>query len=801
MVSAAAGWLLGAGASLPVRAAGGAGTSTRISQEGPSMHGQRQRYKLKVTIASPQRLRNVPYGVELDFDRLLKDKRDEGHFDRFSVLVRKVNPKTGALEEVHFNLSDDFLIGNKGKVNWLIEDTTEREYVIFYDVREPGPWPPPAYIGLVGNGDCLRFNDGKLHPLHVGMAANAVAVDWDGDGRTEIITSQIYGHTWKSPWFPIRMFRNEGTDDAPFYGEGIPLQALEDGELKFIRAAYGFEMYDWNADGLPDLVTFPYFGHELRFYRNTGDKDATGMPVLELAGIVPLTKDEKQYHCMRLVDWFGDGRLCVFMGYNMEGEVERGEPLWFPSTQEERDSAQWPRWYYKSYMDFYENLAAPGALPRLSEPVLLRDIKGEVITSFASTSLELVDLDHTGRLDLMVQWGSPDFDKGYTALRYFRNVGARGELKFEDAGLVPGIQDRTSLYVRWVATPPFKGLFAHPGSAGGKIRYYELTGRDESGLPAFADRGFLMQRNAYLSAYSGYAQGHLCDWDEDGDWDLVTGCETGWVTRIENIGTQRRPAFAAPKHFTLNGEPLELLNGPFDDPGSLMEANIGQTAPAYLDWDADGVLDLVVLIGRRLLFYRNLGTSAQPNLAAPVEIRAEDGSRVISHRNKPALVDWDGDGLIDVIGHSEDQARLLLFRRCRDPHTGELRLRAGETLHHADGTVVAPSAWHHYCKYYNVADWKGKGSFDIFVGVSDQILYLENVGSNQAPAFLPPVRMAADGVPITIGHHVSTPLPVDWDRSGRLDLFVSGESGLFHLFRRNYLEGAHRRIRCRIGAR
>jgi hypothetical protein len=28
-----------------------------------------------------------------------------------------------------------------------------------------------------------------------------------------------------------------------------------------------------------------------------------------------------------------------------------------------------------------------------------------------------------------------------------------------------------------------------------------------------------------------------------------------------------------------------------------------------------------------------------------------------------------------------------------------------------------------------------------------------------------------------------------------MDLFVSGESGLFHLFRRSYLEGAHLRIR------
>jgi hypothetical protein len=756
------------------------------------------RYELKVTIDSPERMRFVPYSVELDFDRLLAQKGAQGRFDRFSVVVQKVAPKTGAREDVHYNLSDDFLTSNKGKVNWLIDDTDEREYVISYDVREHGPFPPPEYIGLVGNGDCLRFNDGKLHPLHVGMAANAVAVDWDGDGRTEIISTQIYAHTWRSPWFCVRLFRNEGTDEAPVYGEGIPLQVREGGEVKFLVSAYCLEVCDWNRDGRPDLITFPYFGHELRFYRNTGEKDAMGLPVIQLAGVVPLAQDEKQYHCIRVADWFGDGRLCIFLGYNMEGRVQKGEPLWFPSTEQERENAQWPRWYYKNYIDFYQNLAPPGELPRLAEPVTLKDTKGEVISSFASTSLELVDWEEDGRADLMVQWGSPDFDKGYVGLRYFQNVGKRGELKFEDRGMVPGVEDRSSLYVRRVATPPFKGLFAHPGSAGGRIQYYELTGRDKSGMPVFKDRGFLMQRNAYVSAQSGYAQGDLADWDGDGDWDLVTGCETGWVTRMENTGSQRRPVFAAPEHLTLNGRPLELLNGPFDDPGSLMEANIGQTAPTYIDWDGDGVMDLLVRIGRRQLFYKNTGTSAKPKLLPPVEILVDDGSPVINHRNKPGFVDWDGDGLIDVIGHSLDLERLLLFKRYRDPQTGDLKLRPGIPLLHEDGSFVRPRDWNHYTKAYNAGDWRGDGVFDIFCSASDEIYHLQNVGTNAEPRFRPVVRLAVDGEFISIGHHVSTPLPVDWDQTGRLDLFVSGESGLFHLFRRSFLEGAHRRITCRI---
>ncbi|UCH36569.1 MAG: hypothetical protein JSV65_09505, partial [Armatimonadota bacterium] len=227
-------------------------------------------------------------------------------------------------------------------------------------------------------------------------------------------------------------------------------------------------------------------------------------------------------------------------------------------------------------------------------------------------------------------------------------------------------------------------------------------------------------------------------------------------------------------------------------------ANLGQTSPAYVDWDGDGIPDLVVLIGRLLLFLRNVGTAAAPKLLGPNEIRAEDGARVISHRAKPALVDWDGDGLVDVIGHGEDLQRLMLFRRYRDTAAGELKLRPGEPLRYADGSLIVPTEWHRYTKFYNVGDWKGTGAYDIFLGVSDQILHLENVGTNEAPAFLPPVRLAVDGEPIRVGHHESLPVPVDWDGTGRPDLFVSGESGLFHLFRRAYLDGDHRRIRCEI---
>jgi len=77
-------------------------------------------------------------------------------------------------------------------------------------------------------------------------------------------------------------------------------------------------------------------------------------------------------------------------------------------------------------------------------------------------------------------------------------------------------------------------------------------------------------------------------------------------------------------------------------------------------------------------------------------------------------------------------------------------------------------------------------------------MYYENTGTNAQPAFLPGINLAVDSKPISVGCHVTTPVPVDWDKSGRLDLIVTGESGLLHLFRRSYLDGVHNKIKYHV---
>ncbi len=752
---------------------------------------QGRRYRLKVTIRSPERYQNVPYSIDLDFDKLLQDKKVEGSFDRHSVVIKRRDAGSKKLHDVHYNLSRDFLTANKGQVNWLIEDTNDSEYWIFYDLRENGPFSPPAYLGLVGNGDSLHYNDGKLHPLFVGMSANPVAVDWDGDGVTDILSTQNYGFTRGSPEHVIQYLRNEGTNERPVFGDGIHLCYQENGQSHFLPAGLCIDVIDWNGDGLLDVLANQYVGPTITVYLNTGRKDKHGLPLLEKAGRIATRAG--QYPCFRIVDLHGDGRKDLVVSYlTGEPKLNINDPLWFKATEQEKQKASWPRWYYQYCFEYYENVAGPEKAPQFGPPVRLKTCDGKDIRWYICPSFELMDWDGDGKNELLTLCNSEWLDRGYAGIRVYKNVGTPKVPVFEDRGLARGLQDRSGMFFRRADTPAFKGLLVSPFSLAGKVRYYQFGDRDPSGQVTFRDQGYLMQRNAYVNPGSGYVQTDVSDWDNDGDLDLTMGCETGWITRSRNLGTQKRPVYSENEFLEQDGKPIELLHGPFSDPGSIMESTLGQTAPAYLDWDGDGVMDLLVCMGWKFLFYKNTGTSVHPKLLAPVDATTFDGKPVHGFRDKPAIVDWNGDGLVDIVGNTGSNT--YLFKRYRDAKNGELKLANGELLKFADGSALS------FGGFCNAGDWQGKGVFDLFSCSWNKMLYCKNTGTNAQPAFLPPITMTANGQSLSVGNHVTTPLPVDWDHSGKLDILASGESGLLYLYRRSYLEEIHRKISCQVEA-
>jgi hypothetical protein len=116
----------------------------------------------------------------------------------------------------------------------------------------------------------------------------------------------------------------------------------------------------------------------------------------------------------------------------------------------------------------------------------------------------------------------------------------------------------------------------------------------------------------------------LADWNGDGKVDALVSEKT--ITVSLNEGTNARPVFGPARPILAAGKPI-LSHGDF---------------LAVVDWDGDGLRDLLVSGDQGLLFYRNIGTNAQPVLAGP---------RAILRENVGAFcaVDWNEDGLMDLI--------------------------------------------------------------------------------------------------------------------------------------------------------
>ena len=144
------------------------------------------------------------------------------------------------------------------------------------------------------------------------------------------------------------------------------------------------------------------------------------------------------------------------------------------------------------------------------------------------------------------------------------------------------------------------------------------------------------------------------DWDGDGDLDLVIGSNEGNLYLRVNEGTKEKAAFAT--------ESVELRSGrtPLRIPGR-------ECIPSAVDWDGDGLFDLVSGSGEGGAWWlRNVGRAGAPAFAEPRVLidpvppdRGPSGAPRWPGRGTQACVtDFDGDGDQDVlIGDFNEESR------------------------------------------------------------------------------------------------------------------------------------------------
>ena len=131
------------------------------------------------------------------------------------------------------------------------------------------------------------------------------------------------------------------------------------------------------------------------------------------------------------------------------------------------------------------------------------------------------------------------------------------------------------------------------------------------------------------------------DWDLDGDFDLLVGSSEGVIYLFINTGSDEQYEFTFEE--TLE-ETLEEFSREID-----LRTD---TAPAFGDLDGDGTRDLVVgsVVGE-LWFFPNIGEDDDPEFGEGVKLADEDGeiSLGYAYYTRPELVDWEGDGDLDLV--------------------------------------------------------------------------------------------------------------------------------------------------------
>ena len=268
--------------------------------------------------------------------------------------------------------------------------------------------------------------------------------------------------------------------------------------------------------------------------------------------------------------------------------------------------------------------------------------------------------------------------------------------------------------------------------------------------------------------------------------------------------------WSKPELLESNGKIIRIMAGPNGSIQGPCEAKWGYTTLNACDWDHDGLIDLVVnSIWGKVVWYRNVGTRQAPELAAarPIEVEWpgnpakpawnwwEPAGKALATqwRTTPAVIDWNHDGLNDLVMLDVEGYLTLFERRKID---GVLHLMPPARVFHGKSASAFDQSHRHSTenkasgplrlntesagrsgrRKFCFVDWDRDGRTDLLVN-SRNINFLRNVSKGESKTIF------EDTGPVDtrrLAGHTTSPAVVDWDDNGIPDLLVGAEDGFLY---------------------
>jgi hypothetical protein len=159
----------------------------------------------------------------------------------------------------------------------------------------------------------------------------------------------------------------------------------------------------------------------------------------------------------------------------------------------------------------------------------------------------------------------------------------------------------------------------------------------------------------------------------------------------------------------------------------------------------------------------------------------KENELVTQWRTTPYAIDWNRDGLMDLV-MLDHEGYLAFFERFRK--NGELLLHPGQRIFKdasisegkGDLRLNEKQAGKSGRRKICFTDWDNDGDLDLLVNSKNIALY-ENIGSYERNIIY---KNKGDLVETRLAGHTTSPTTVDWDKDGRPDLVIGAEDGHFY---------------------